>query len=100
MSRLSFALIICCFSVVGGMRSRLKLFSLPRGSLGNLREQILRQLDDSERVVRLSTYFGKRPIGPEVVRLWLGVAGDNLGSINTLIRYGVRCQKGLTSLML
>lgn len=61
------------------MSTRLRRFTLPRGTLGDLREFILEQLVNEELLASLGNITDKN------VDLLLSVCGDNLQSLNTLM---------------
>ena len=68
---------------------------MPRGSLGDLREHILHQLQDEKRRAALPVkHSWLRGIGEAEVKLWLSIGGDSLASIARFVERRVRTEAG------
>jgi hypothetical protein len=81
--------------VVSGMSTRLRRFRMPRGSLGDLRKHMLRQLQDQQRMAALpGRQSWLRSTGQAEVKMWLGIGGDSLQSIAGFVEDGVRSRAG------
>jgi hypothetical protein len=77
------------------MSTRLERFRLPRGTLGDLRDHVVRQLQDKQRMAALPSEFSwLRDAGEAEVKLWLSVGGDSLASIARFVERRVRTEAG------